>query len=60
VQRGVLVFVAADAALAHFFVGTYIIVGEVLLSENDVEAHRKHSEKQDGRCSYDGRPHINI
>jgi hypothetical protein len=44
VKRGILVFIAADAAASHFFVGAHIVVREVFLAEDNVEAQPQHPE----------------
>ncbi|MBR4809832.1 MAG: hypothetical protein IK031_06095 [Bacteroidales bacterium] len=54
---GIDIFIAPDAAAAHFFVGTHVELRKILLAEEDVEAQPQDSEPQDGDRSYDGGTH---
>ena len=46
VQSGILVLVAAYAALAHLLVGTHVVLGKLLLPEYDVETHSEDAYHQ--------------
>jgi hypothetical protein len=58
-KRGVHVLEAADAALAHFFIRTYVIVGELLAPHQYVETHSQHTQAEQQSGNYDGGSHIN-
>jgi len=48
-KRGILVLVTTDAALAHFFIGSHVIVRKFLPAEENVDSEAQDTSRHDSQ-----------